>query len=452
MVINGKFEWIRNVLWPRVGLAFLCLVFTLCSASVLADNGASVTVRATDLQHEATKIAFVVIRGGKALLTDFAQELAHAITYSKQCDVDLIRSKRTSVLRSHDTIKSSYLKKLEQQGYDFALVLHQIKREIEWSLYSVDDASFIGGKRIKINKKNVHAKALTVAQDNWQYLFSDRGPFMSQIAYCVKQGSGGQVIKRIYRADFDGSNPRLVVGMPTINVAPRWNDDSDYPLLYYSEMAATNVRLMASNMDGKRRLICDMDGLNMLASFAGNDVAFCLSAGGTSQVYLYKDASGKGKRFVQITHNKGNNIYPQLLAGGDIIFCSDFESRSPKIYRYYSKNKDVSRLVSGNGFFASPAYSTVTDSVAYTKLVAGVSQLFVHDCTTGKSRQLTSSKGHKEECAWSPCGSFLVFSVSKSRSSRIAMMHVPTKRWWYVSPKNQECSYPTWSGYFNRYF
>ena len=65
MVINGKFEWIRNVLWPRVGLAFLCLVFTLCSASVLADNGASVTVRAKDLQHEATKIAFVVIRAGK---------------------------------------------------------------------------------------------------------------------------------------------------------------------------------------------------------------------------------------------------------------------------------------------------------------------------------------------------------------------------------------------------
>ncbi|GAH05844.1 unnamed protein product, partial [marine sediment metagenome] len=74
--------------------------------------------------------------------------------------------------------------------------------------------------------------------------------------------------KHIYVADYDGSNEQLLVSTPTVNVTPRWNNDPANPLIFYSEHTNENVRLMVADMKGRRRIVSNFDGLNMLSSYS----------------------------------------------------------------------------------------------------------------------------------------------------------------------------------------
>ena len=123
-------------------------------------------------------------------------------------------------------------------------------------------------------------------------------------------------------ADFDGSNPQIIVDIPTITIAPRWNNDPLRPLLFYSEHTNKNLRLMMVDMHKQRHIASNFDGINMLPAFSldGKRVIYCASRGdGECHLYLYDK-----QNFKKLTHNKGNNVSPTLSADGSIVYFSRF--------------------------------------------------------------------------------------------------------------------------------
>lgn len=144
----------------------------------------------------------------------------------------------------------------------------------------------------------------------------------------------------------------------------------------------------------------------------------------------------------------GNNISPSISANGKIIyFCSDFKTGRPQIYSYNLERKEFKRIT-GGGYCASPSYSNKRNALAYAKMINGAMQLFLYDIKTKLHMQLTSNYGNKEECSWSPCGNYLIFSVERSNTSRIAMLNLLTQKLSYLTPIVDRCSYPAWSSYY----
>ena len=69
-------------------------------------------------------------------------------------------------------------------------------------------------------------------------------------------------------------------------------------------------------------------------------------------------------------------------------------------------------------------------------------QLCAYDIGSGKSEQITFDAGDKDECSWSSCGNYLIYSVSRGYSSRIAALNVLSHEVHWITKEHEVCTYP----------
>ena len=107
--------------------------------------------------------------------------------------------------------------------------------------------------------------------------------------------------------------------------------------------------------------------------------------------------------------------------------------------------------ITKDGYCVSPTFCPARNQVAYAKMVHGVMQLFSYDCATQEHTQLTFDGAQKEECIWSPCGTFLLCPVDTGKTSRIAFFNTITREYKYLTPAQAHCSCPAWSRIYTEY-
>lgn len=394
-------------------------------------------------QHAKVPLLICFLEAESAKLTPLIDIIARDFSFSGQIAVE--QKKITHKLVQQE------VKDFFAAGYPLALCITVGKRNgIEWRLFDTIQGEMIEGKRYIKRGESVQGWAHNIADSIWPLLTGQEPFFSSRIAYCKQAGMvRGACIKQVYVVDYDGSHEQLIVDVPTVTIAPRWNNDTGHPLLFYSEYTNKNVRLMSVDMHRKRRIASDFEGINMLPAFSqdGKKVVYCAShGGGHCQLYY-----GEMSKFKNITHNKGNNISPTLSADGQrLIFCSDFETGSPQIYVLDIKSGDMERITRG-GYCASPSYCSKRGQIAYGKMDKGIMQLYVYDEKKKNHTCLTNDAGSKDDFSWSPCGNYIAFSVEKNRKSQIAVLNMATRERRYITPADQNCSYPAWSGIYTQY-
>jgi TolB protein len=308
----------------------------------------------------------------------------------------------------------------------------------------------IKDKKVAMRGNIQRGWAYAVADSIYETLTNEPGFFQTKIAYAKEVPlKNGSHYKYIYIADYDGSHEELIVKTPTVNVSPRWNNDQNRPLLFYSENTNSNMRMMAADMHKKRIVASNFDGLNMLPAFSpdGTSVVFCATRGSKHcQLYHWSN-----KQLKTLTHNTGNNFAPVFSADGKTIyFSSDFEAGQPQIYSYALDTQQLTRITR-DGYCVSPTYNAHRNQLAYAKMVHGVMQLWVYDFKKNIHMQLTYDKAQKEECTWSACGTYLLCPVEDSKSTRIALYNTITEEYRYLTSEKENCSYPAWSTIYNEY-
>jgi len=413
-------------------LALVLVGFTLCvrAAPMSVDVGAT---------HYAKMKLLIVVIGKESDLKECAHIMQKDFSFSGQFDAVVEEcEKRPS---------KALFKKWFNQGYLLALFINPVNDEnaFEWRLYDTNQVAMLKGKKYNKRGKVVRGWAHNMADIIWPEMMGGESNFSTKIAYCKQvPGKGKHSYRHIYIADYDGSMPQLLIGTPTVNVAPRWNKDLAYPLLFYSESSQTNISLRVAAMDGRRQIASDFDGLNMLPTFSkdGKKVVYCISHGnGHCHLYLYE----KGQ-LQQLTDNSGNNISPTLSDDGNrVFFCSDFKGGVPLIY-CYDRTSGVLEQITETGSCFSPSYCQKSKKLAYIKRINGVMQIFIYDEKTKEHRQFTTdSLYHKEECSWSPCGTCLIFCLTSGNKSRLAIEQLVTRERHIITAATEHCNYPAWS-------
>lgn len=394
-------------------------------------------------EHAKVKLFLGLINPLKWHGVELAAVLQSDLMFSDQFDVDIGTYQKAP--------DKKVMKKLHEDGYLLALFLNAKKSDqLEWRLYDTLQGTMVDGKTYTVRGNQLRGWAHNIADSVWPQLTSQEGFFSTKIAYCkdVKMKCGRKV-KHICIADFDGTNEQELVNVPTITVAPRWNHDTNKPLLFYSEFTNSNVRLMTVDMQKTRRIASNFEGINMVPSFSadGSKGVYCASRGdGTCQLYYF----AKGV-FKKLTNNKGVNVSPTMSGDGkEIYFASDFEANRPQIYKYSVDTCALDRLTH-DAYCATPALNEKQHTLAYTKKVGAEMQVFLLDLQTMEHKQLTSDAGTKQECAWSPCGNYLLYSIEKGNSSRIVMHNMITNSKKYLTDEKAFVSYPTWSPVYHQF-
>ena len=416
------------------------VIIFLLSISIARADVVNLSINAQKHEKASLLLAFI---GAPNPQNEIMRPLVKkALEFTHQLQVDAIAV--PAIMSKQEALQK------KEQGYSYIAFVIVHPDMLEWHLFSVDDARMIRNKRIAKSGTHVRGWAYSLADSLYQTLTGAPGFFSTKIAYIKNVPHGKTHYGHIYIADYDGSNAQPIVQTATVNVAPRWNKDKNRPLLFYSEYTNTNMRMMAVDMHQKRIVASNFDGLNMLPAFGddGKSVIYCATKGSNS-CHLYYWTN---KILKKLTANDGNNFAPVFAHGGtSIYFTSDFETGRPQIYAMDLSAGQLERIT-GDGYCVSPSYCARNKKIAYSKMVQGIMQLFVYDEASKDHIQLTYDSAQKEECSWSPCGTFLLCPVSTGKNkTRIALFNQVTKEYHYLTDTNESCHAPAWSISYNEF-
>lgn len=342
-----------------------------------------------------------------------------------------------------------YMQRWNKQGATAALFLTDTGAEtFEWRLYDVQTNALIEGKKFK-KLADTRLNAEHIADSVWHILLGQEGFFSTRIALCKEIVlPSGKICKDIYVTcpyeDRQHAQWKKLIGNANA-YALHWNEKLDNPLLFYSQTTNRNVRLMSVSPDGKRKVVSNFDGMNLFPSVSadGQKVVYCVSQQGKTQLCAYEWNPIAGAACLrQLTH-VGNNITPTLLANGDIVFCSDAKGK-PSICYYHADTEKIDYLTN-DSYCTNPSYNKKLNKIAYSKMCSGTMQLWLYDLITKQHHQLTDDLANKEDCSWSPCGNYLVFTYDEGKSSRVALLNLITNERTFLTSAGERWCYPVWS-------
>ncbi len=405
---------------------------------------------AQPMQVRAKKFAAIplllgyVAKDKKETVQELADYIKRDFSFTNQFEVSIKEFDTVPTKKEIQAFKS------KKEPYLFALFVTPSGNNFEWCLFNMLESKQIACKKYKKKGNCVRGWAHNIADMAWAPLTSQEGFFSTRITYAKNATSGtARHVKHIYIADYDGSHEEPLIHTPTINVSPRWNGDLKNPLIFYSEFTKTNMRLMVSDLNGKKSVASDFDGLNMIPSFSkdGKKVVYCMSRGdGQCQLYMYQ----KGN-FRKLTSNNGNNISPSLSDDGKTVyFSSDYQGGNPQIYAYYI-DKDELEQITTQGYCVSPRYFQQTHKLAYGKWIDGFLQLCVYDLKNKTHEQVTFGPGNKEGYAWAPCGTKLMYSQELNGKGQIVMINLFDLQTYSVTARGANCTYPDWSPVYKQF-
>lgn len=335
------------------------------------------------------------------------------------------------------------LKQLHAQKILTAIMLTHDDAMMGWRIFDTKTGRMICGKKVPLEQDNPELTAHRIANGIWHRLTGFEGFFGSTIFYCQQRHHKKHTFRDLVHYSISEAKDHLFLQGGKF-LAPRLNNDEQNPLLLYSEITPNNIRLLSVNSNLERSLVSNFDGLNMLPSFSpdGTKLVYCVSKNGKTQLrcYEYCDTHWVLKK---LPAHDGQCTSPTILNNGDILFCSDLNSRYPQLYWYKAVTDCYEQLTRGY-YCASPCYCHATGAIGYIRMTQGCMQLWMY--TNDTHQQLTFDEGNKDEPSWSPGGDYLVFSIEKSTRSRVALMHKALAQYCYLTPEGSDCTYPVWCG------
>ncbi|KKT23961.1 MAG: Protein TolB [candidate division TM6 bacterium GW2011_GWF2_43_87] len=422
------FKMVLRWLWVMMGLVQgLYLVGDPNSFSVQVEGGVSAPM----------KLYLGVLGSGKERYdcSQLTRLLVQCLSFEKLFDI------KQELLSSAPTKKSD-VTHLFDKGFDAALFVtfEDLNSPVEWRLYDTQPGEMISGKRQAI-LGYVKDVAFGVAARVMKELISVEAPFLSKIAFIERDRKKKKSLLTL--VDYDGSSKQVLLSSARILVAPSWSLNREKPFLIVSEFTPSNVRFMGVDMEGKKYVLLDLEGTNVGISYGaeGRDVVYCRS--GAIWSYQYNPETKRGVHRCLI-REQGTCASPSLTEDGDIVFCSE-----GKIKCYHVGSKRTSMLTP-KGYNVAPAYSRASGQIVYSTRIRGAMQLFTYDLKTKNMVQLTHDRGDKVDPCWSPCGRYCVFCWENNIESRIAVLSIATKEYWFITPMGRCCRYPAWSPIFDK--
>lgn len=420
-------------------LFFTIFIFNFCCAENLEIN-----ITAKD--HEKMNFLIGIIGQQDKYLKKFTDIIKADLEFSGQLNV---------TVQQFDQIKNKKdLQDIEKRGFPLILFLSKPeKNKIEWRLYDSAQANMLKGKKLSQTKDNSFVLAHILSDDLWPEIIGQKGCFSSVLVACKKViGKKKKNYQYIYALQpmefYAGLSPAVpVVTAPTVSVAPRWHGTK--PLLYYSKHTNYNLCLMSIDLNKKSRIVTNFEGLNMTPAFSKEGkIIISLSNGEKNRLYKYDfDNKTKVGSFNALTDASIHALSPSFIDENRIVFCAIDNLNRPKIAILNLNNHKID-YITYSGNCACPTYCIKNNKIAYCKKVNGYMQIFIYDLDTKEHKQMTTNNGDKDNCSWSPCGNFIAFSV-ENRNSRIAILNLLTGKVIFLTPENENWTYPAWSGIYD---
>jgi len=130
-----------------------------------------------------------------------------------------------------------------------------------------------------------------------------------------------------------------------------------------------------------------------------------------------------GADIKQITKNKSINVSPAWSPDGKRLAFISYRQGTPRLYVYSGDDGSLRDATPpGSDLCVAPDWSPDGRFIAFSSATSGESEIFVLDVSTGRSRQITFSKGADTAPVWAPSGREIAFTSDRSGRPMVYVM------------------------------
>lgn len=411
---------------------FLCIWFF---GAGIASAHAELQLELTQGVSRATPVGIYVAAQSQAA-QQVGQHLAEVISH------DLQQSGRFTVqlqpqltptlwLSDHAADAAQQMAEFRQIDQDALLVLSVVQRKgqakVTASFYDRFAERKAVGQALKLQVWQRHYTLKTAAERRLAHALSDRiyqhmlgvpGVFSTKIAYVAAQSPGVGPVAARYRlfvADVDGANARVLLTSAEPIMSPSWSPDGRR-LAYVSFESGEAAIYIETLATGAREQVVSAPGINGAPAFSLDGRALYLVHSKTGVAKLYRlDLTTHQE--TALTHGPSIDTEPSLRPDGQVLAFTSNRGGSPQIYALSLVSGEVKRLTFQGRFNAHPSWTPDGKTLVFQhrdeQRRYGIARL---EQSTGEMQSLSLGPAD-ESPSVAPNGQAVVFATQEAHHS-----------------------------------
>jgi TolB protein len=307
----------------------------------------------------------------------------------------------------------------------------------ELHLYEVSAGREVLGKPLRA--RTARALGHRISDEIVRYYTHEPGVFSSRIAAIRKVNDQYQLVT----VDVDGQNLEVLLTERDILLMPAWRPDGAEILL--TSYRSGRPELWVFRLADRTFRALTRRGNSMGGTYSpdGRRIAFCLSEGPNTDVYVMNADGSAPKR---LTRDAAIDVSPAWSPDGKkLVFTSD-RAGTPQLYVMTAEGTEVRRLTFQGNYNQTPTWSPRGDSIAFTaRDERKVFDVFTVSPETGVISRVTQDQGRtNEEPSWAPNGRLMVFRTDRNGGAQLVVSDPKGNRQTVILGGAGDLMAPTW--------
>jgi TolB protein len=286
----------------------------------------------------------------------------------------------------------------------------------ELHLYEVRAGREVLASTLRVPSNAARLLAHRMSDEIVRYYTHEPGIFSTRIAAIRKTND----LYELITVDVDGQNPQVLLREKDILLLPAWRPDGAEILLTSYRTGRPELWVYRFSDQSFRSLSHRGNSMGGVYSPDGRRIAFCLTEGGNTDVWVM-NADGGGAR--RLTREAAIDVSPFWSPDGkQIAFASD-RAGTPQLYAMNADGTQVRRITFQGNYNQTPAWSPRGDAIAFTaRDERKVFDIFSVAPDTGIISRITQDQGRtNEEPSFAPNGRLLVFRTDRNGSGQLVV-------------------------------
>jgi len=425
-------------------LLHISLLFFVVIGSPLQAAEPLLITRGTD---RATPIAVVPFgwQGDEAQAGDMAQIVADDLRNSGLF-APIERQNMISLPAKADEIIYRDFQALSAQYLLIGNVTANAGRlDVEFSLYNVSTEQRLFSGRTNGTVQQLRAMAHYISDQAYQNLTGSRGAFSTRLLYVTAERLEGNKQRfRLYRADYDGARPVLLLESSEPILSPRYSPDGKQ--VAYVSFESRRPRIFIQQVaSGQREQITDFEGLNGAPAFSpdGKQLALVLSRDGNPEIYVMDLAS---RALTRITNHFAIDTEPFWGADGKTLYFTSDRSGKPQIYKTTLAGGEPQRVTFEGNYNANAKLSADEKTLVMVHRQDGYTNFKVaaQNLERGNLRIL-SETSLDDSPTVAPNGSMLIYATRQQGQGALVLVSINGRVRITLPTARGDVREPSWS-------
>ena len=320
-------------------------------------------------------------------------------------------------------------------------------QQAHYFLYNVSTEQQLGSGKVGATFDQARSLAHYISDQSFEQLTGTKGAFSTQILYVTaKQAGPRQVQYALYRSDYDGARPALLLRSKEPILSPTYSPNGKE--IAYVSLEQRKPRIFLQDMHtGARRQLTNYPGLNDAPAFSpdGSQLALTLSKDGNPEIYIMTLATGQMTR---LTNSPGIDTEPTWSKDGTVYFTSD-RSGKPQIYRK-RLGGSASRVTFSGNYNTSPKLSADGKTLVMVHREQGYTRWTVaaQDLRTNRLKVLGNS-GSDESPTIAPNGGMLIYATHQRGPGELMLVSTNGRVRFPLPTASGDVRMASWSPFLN---